>query len=191
MLCFSFPPNAFFFLLGKLIWASKIKSSVLGPKSHKSIWAKFFFSIVVQQTTFQLPNLGLWTDTYTRINSPLNQPKHIRINSPKINISDGLFKGVKREKRARAHAAESFATYPSRLSHTCTCLFSLQIITEKIEPESLENAEIRFMSSWSFIYLSACSGTRLIHIYLWFMQIWFMQLILIYMQCSFHGCIHL
>ena len=153
--------------------------------------SKFFFSIVVQQTTFQLPNLGLWTDTYTRINSPLNQPKHIRINSPKINISDGLFKGVKREKRARAHAAESFATYPSRLSHTCTCLFSLQIITEKIEPESLENAEIRFLSSWSFIYLSACSGTRLIHIYLWFMQIWFMQLILIYMQCSFHGCIHL
>ena len=72
--------------------------------------SKFFFSIVVQQTTFQLPNLGLWTDTYTRINSPLNQPKHIRINNPKINISGGLFKGVKREKRARAHAAESFAT---------------------------------------------------------------------------------
>ena len=116
---------------------------------------------------------------------------------------NGLFKGVK---RARAHVVKSFVTYPSRLSHTCTCLFSLQIITEKtvynkllvlyrpvykMEPESLENAEIRFMSSWSFIYLSACSGTRVIHIYLWFMQIWFMQLILIYMQCSFHGCIHL
>ena len=109
---------AFFFLLGKLIWASKIKSSVLGPKSHKSIWAKFFFS------------------------------------------NCRIFKGVKREKRARAHAAEAFATYPSRLSQTRTCLFSLQIITEKIEPESLENAEIRFLR------------TRLIHTYLWFMQIW-------------------
>ena len=118
-------------------------------------------------------------------------------NSTKINISGRLFKGVK---RARAPVAESFVTYPSRLSHTCTCLYSLQIITEKtcvhnflcfifylkkkkkkivfysyfykIEPESLENAEIRFLSSWSFIYLSTWSGTRLIHTYLWFMQIW-------------------
>ena len=38
----------------------------------------------------------------------------------------------------------------------------------KIEPESLENADIRFLSSWSFFYLSTCFGTRLVHIYLWF-----------------------
>ena len=96
------------------------------------------------------------------------QIRFLEFRSEKREASE-LFK---ERARARAHAALSFATYPSRLSHTCTCLFSLQIITEKIELESLENAEIRFLSSWSFIYLFACSGTRLIHIYLWFMQIW-------------------
>ena len=116
----------------------------------------------------------------------------MRRNSTKINISGRLFKGVK---RARAPVAESFVTYPSRLSHACTCLYALQIITEKtcvhnflcfifylkkkkkivfyssvykIEPESLENADIRFLSSWSFIYFSTCFGTRLVHLYFWF-----------------------
>ena len=98
----------------------------------------------------------------------LIQYRFIEFRSEKREASE-LFK---ERARARAHAALSFATYPSRLSHTCTCFFSLQIITEKVELESLENAEIRFLSSWSFIYLFACSGTRLIHIYLWFMQIW-------------------
>ena len=74
--------------------------------------------------------------------------------------------------------AESFATYPFKLSHTCTVsplfklllkdvyttyctlsFFKKKIVSYrsvyKIEPESLENAEIRFLSSWSFIYLSA------------------------------------
>ena len=41
----------------------------------------------------------------------------------------------------------------------------------KMEPASLENAEIRFLSSWLYFYFSACLGIRLIHIYLWFMQI--------------------
>ena len=133
-------------------------------------------------------------------------------NRPKANISGRLFKGVKR----------AFATYLSRLSHTCTCLFRLQIITEKIcvrnflcfiflkkkkkkkkivfyrsiykiEPESLENAEIRFLSSWSFIFLPVQEPGWYIYTYdLCRFDCYFgTWLILIYMWCSFHGCIHL
>ena len=124
------------------------------PKSNLPFWA-------LNQHIFS--NCRIWVSGQTHI-----QYRFIEFRSEKREASE-LFK---ERARARAHAALSFATYPSRLSHTCTCFFSLQIITEKIELESLENAEIRFLSSWSFIYLFACSGTRLIHIYLWFMQIW-------------------